>query len=80
VIGMAEVFELQPSATKRFADDYLRTFARLLDPDLAPAIRFSEKPAGEDITRWSLGQIVAFATIVSAGLWTFVAVIIYFCA
>ena len=76
---MADIFQTHPSTTlERFSADYFRTFSRLLDPNLAPAIRFSE--GDRDITRWPPGQTFAFATIVSAGLWACVAAIIYFFA
>ena len=73
---MVELYHAQPSAGQKFIGDYFYTFARLLDPHLAPSVRAED----EETTRWPLGQTVAFATIVSLGLWGSLAAILYYCA
>lgn len=74
---MADVLQAPPTAAEHFAGDYVHTFARLLDPGLAAR---AGTPAERDATKWPLGQSVAFATIVSAGLWACVATVVYFFA
>jgi hypothetical protein len=77
---MAEITQTPPSASEQFFEDYFRTFARFLDPNLPARPRIFNHTSGDELTRWPLGQTVAFATIVSASGWALLAGIIHFFA
>ena len=63
------------SPAEQFVGDFVRTFARLLDPNLPPATRVATSDSEE--SRWPLGQTVALATVGSLSLWGLLAVIVY---
>jgi hypothetical protein len=75
---MAELSETHRTSAEQFIGDYVRTFARLLDPNLPPATRVVTNSA--DNARWPLGQTVAFVTVSSVCLWGLVASVIYYFA
>jgi hypothetical protein len=75
---MAGLLETHRTGAEQFVGDYVRTFARLLDPNLPPATRVVTS-SGDD-ARWPLGQTVAFATISSLCLWGVIASLIYYFA
>ena len=73
---MAELY--QASAAQQIASDYLRTFARLLDPNLPPRTIYSSEEG--ETERWPIGQTFAFATVSSLSLWALLAAIFYYFA
>jgi len=75
---MAELLESHRASAEQFVGDYVRTFARLLDPNLPPATRVVAN-SGDD-ARWPLGQTVAFVTISSLCLWGVVVSVIHYFA
>jgi hypothetical protein len=64
---MADASRRQQYDAKHLAADYFYTFARLLDPNLPQAKASYILETGQE--RWPLGQTLAFASIVSLGLW-----------
>ena len=72
---MTEFLETGRSFAEQPIGDYVRTFARLLDPNIPPATRVVVNDG--DTAAWPLGQTVAFATICATLLWGLVFGIIY---
>ena len=74
---MAHTFHAHPSPTRSVAGGQVRNFARLLDPNLLSSTAVVHVGSGDT---WPLGQTLAFATVVSIGLWAAIGGIIYYFA
>ena len=74
---MSAVHQTHRVTVVQFLEDYVRTFARFLDPNLPASTSMTENEEGG---RWPLGQTAAFATVSVLGLSVFLAALIRFCA
>jgi hypothetical protein len=66
---MAQSMDARSTRAAPFVSDYIGTVARLLDPGLPSASVAPRVDASEPEVRWSLGQSIAFSTLVSLSLW-----------